>query len=364
MSSAVYAALTDPSEFGACVRPQPIEPALPAPPADLHAALLAAVGECGDAVFCLSGGLDSSLLLALALEAGLEPRAATLVFNQPDAETERARLVARALGVPLAEITVRASELPAALEPAIRAARTVVYNGRAVAKYLFWQKLGATAAVSGVGADEVFIGQPAKLACNPGETPPFVQRRRAECIEGAMVLREPAVVAEPACPGDCLRWAQQLLWRVETLPGTIAVECDTAAGAGVRVLLPYIEESVRAWADARPVHELCQGELGKLPLRQLAESRLPAEVLQAPKLPVLAQPEPGPAHAAWCAALAGVLTPERLAPLRPVQPAAVEDCLARYAETADCTLDRVLLKLSSLVVLRESYGEATWHASS
>lgn len=364
MSSAVYAALTDPSEFGACVRPEPIEPALPAPPADLHAVLLAAMGECGDAVFCLSGGLDSSLLLALALEAGLKPRAATLVFEQPDAETERARLVARTLGVPLSEITVRASELPAALEPAIRAARTVVYNGRAVAKFLFWQKLGAKAAVSGVGADEVFIGQPAKLACGVGETPPFLRRRRAECIEGAKVLRSTAVFAEPACPGDCLRWAQSLLWRVETLPGTFAVECDTAAGAGVRVLLPYIEASVRAWADARPVTDLCQGELGKLPLRQLAQSRLPAEVLQAPKQPVLTQPQPGPAHEAWCAALASVLTPERLAPLRVVEPAAVAECLARFAETADGTLDRVLLKLSSLVVLRKRYGEAAWHASS
>ncbi|MCC6463950.1 MAG: asparagine synthase [Planctomycetes bacterium] len=355
----VQAVLGDPAEFGACLRvPAPVWPAVPVPPS-LHGALLEAVRSSGADAVSLSGGLDSSLLLALACEAGLAVQAFAMVVDEPDEETARAREVARTCGVKLHEIRVSSGELVAALPLAVRAAGTLTYSTRVAAKFRFWQRCaeaGARCVLSGVGADEVFLGEPAKLLAPAGDAPPFIARRLPECVLGASWLGRQANASptlKAADPAARLREAQRLLLSLELPFSTLPVECGTAAAAGLRVTLPFLAAPVRAWADAQPAGVLADGELGKLPLRALARTRLPQSVCSAPKVPVLRGASNHGAVAAELSTMLGDWPAQVLGTAPAAHVAAALQALQQGTADQPALLERCLLKLCSVVVGRE-----------
>lgn len=113
--------------------------------------------------FQLSGGLDSTAVLALAKEAGVErPAAFTLAFDDP-AYDERAIAseTCTLLDAPLTIVDASDDNLLDVLPRAIVQGEGLAINAHIAAKYLLAQAIagaGFKVALSGEGADEVFAG--------------------------------------------------------------------------------------------------------------------------------------------------------------------------------------------------------------
>lgn len=107
----------------------------------------------------LSGGLDSSVVTALATASG-PVRTFTLTFSEKEyAEGEKARRVAAHFGTAHTEITVAQADVLAALPQALRAMDQPTVDGVNtffVARAT--KQAGVTVALSGIGGDEVFAG--------------------------------------------------------------------------------------------------------------------------------------------------------------------------------------------------------------
>ncbi|CAM2010991.1 asparagine synthase (glutamine-hydrolyzing) [Acanthopleuribacter pedis] len=112
----------------------------------------------------LSGGLDSSTILALAAEAGEAPACFTVSFEEQDYDEEQlADRSANHFGAPLHRIHLSNADLLDHLEAAVIATEGVAVNGHLPAKYLLNQRIraaGFKVALSGEGADEVLLGYP------------------------------------------------------------------------------------------------------------------------------------------------------------------------------------------------------------
>jgi asparagine synthase (glutamine-hydrolysing) len=312
---------------------------------ELRALLDAAVRRCvqGDALACnLSGGLDSSVIAALAARAGAAVTAYTMVDDfVDDGEAERARAMARRVGARHVELRVRDAELPGHAEAAIRAGGVPIVNGRAVASWLFYRGIagdlasashGAPRAVAtGVGADEVFCGDPARLDPGPGGVPPWLARLHDEGWPGA-----PARVSSI---DDSERAFLDLVFPALTLP----METRMAAAHGVDVRFPYLDPALRAALSPLPVAVRAPRGEGKAILRAIAADLVPDEIRLARKLPRYAPAGGGSpaARAAWRAFY------ERWVPARH------RALLARWgAGDPPEALDRRLLRLASEEILR------------
>ncbi len=116
----------------------------------------------------LSGGIDSSAVVALMREAGHQPRTFSIGFDESAFdESSHAALVARAFDAEHTHVQLRAGDLlkqlPAALEaldqPSGDGINSFVVSGAVRAR-------GITVALSGLGGDELFAGYPsfARLA--------------------------------------------------------------------------------------------------------------------------------------------------------------------------------------------------------
>lgn len=363
MQRALASALCDPADYG---REPAHAPALPEPPpagpleAHLRAAVRRAFAESAD--LSLSGGLDSSLLLALAVAEGFSPVCWTVVRNDDtgDPEPREAAALAASLGSGCYGVNLADEELPEHFADAVRAAGVPIYNAAGVRWYLFHRRVaksGATKLVSGVGADEIFMGEPAKWARLE-----FLHERQPECELARNwllpSLRRHAAFALPQVEGT--RAAQALRLRTELPNSTLPVRANTAQAAGMELRLPYLDLHVRGWAALQPETALL-AEGGKAPLRALARQHLPAELPARPKRPGMAGlRRSAAAHEAWTGALRSLLAPHRLEPLFALDPRRVLETIEKYWREPDPVQDRALLKLASLVVLVE---QGSWPAS-
>ena len=110
---------------------------------------------------CLSGGLDSSLIAALLVKAGLNVRAYTLDF--PDvtfSETPYAETVANYLDIPLIKIPITAKTVKKAIPDTVKALDIPFGDSVTVPFYLLYQRAKKDVSVlfNGENGDQLFAG--------------------------------------------------------------------------------------------------------------------------------------------------------------------------------------------------------------
>ena len=108
----------------------------------------------------LSGGIDSSALVAILNRNGLRPGTFSIVFREADySEANYSRAVAKYFHTDHHEITVSQADLFAAIDPAIHAMDQPTIDG--INTYFISEKTraaGVKVALSGLGGDEIFAG--------------------------------------------------------------------------------------------------------------------------------------------------------------------------------------------------------------
>jgi asparagine synthase (glutamine-hydrolysing) len=304
----------------------------------------------------LSGGVDSAALCALAARAAPgHIRAWSMDVHFADAvERRNARTVAGAAGVELVDVPVPDAQLPDLLEPAVLSNETAILNARAVASFAFYaeaRRQGASVMLSGAGADEVLLGNPAALS-----------GARARVEEDRRLAREvlrPSPVDNLGTmpwdhgPSEELRHAAWVLRELVLPP-----ELRGARAHGITVRTPYLEPGFADVALSLPEAVLVREDTGKWLFRHAVRSLVADEVRLARKTPRYAHTAlSSPVRERWLELYRAWLAPSRLEPLEVIDPGAALALLERYARLSPDSpeasgLDRLLMRLVSLAMLQ------------
>ncbi len=252
----------------------------------------------------LSGGLDSSLLVALLAEAGVNDlRTFSVGFeDQPEergSEFEYSDQVVQRYGTRHHKYTVPNGDILDRLPEAIRAMAEPMVGQDAVAFYLLAERVSQEVKVvqSGQGADEVFGGYfwyPQMQAETGADLERFrkhyFDRSHAEFLETVTERyhgedhTSAIVAALLAAPG-----ADTFLDRVLRMDVTTLIVDDPVKRVdnmtmawGLEARVPFLDHHVVELAAQMPV-ELKLKEGGKYPLKAIARGRLPDAVIDRPK---------------------------------------------------------------------------------
>ncbi|MEH0939054.1 N-acetylglutaminylglutamine amidotransferase [Micromonospora psammae] len=254
----------------------------------------------------LSGGLDSSMIVALLAEAGQEHlRTFSIGFDSRGGESgdefHYSDLVARAYDTDHQRIQLADDDLVPAVRRTIEAMTEPMGSHDVVAFHLLSEQVArhVKVAQSGQGADEVFAGygyhQPLTRVPRDGAADAFAgaffDRDHAELnrvVGPAYVMDSDAsrdlVAADLAAPGADT--ALDAVLRLDThlmLPDDPVKRVDSMSMAwGLEVRTPFLDQDLVTLAAAcPPEHKVAQG--GKGVLKEVARQVLPAEVIDRPK---------------------------------------------------------------------------------
>jgi asparagine synthase (glutamine-hydrolysing) len=254
----------------------------------------------------LSGGLDSSLIVALLAEAGQRDLATFSVgFEAAGGESGDefyySDIIADHFGTDHHQIRVPGQRLLPAVDAAIAAMSEPMVSHDCVAFYLLSQEVSrhVTVVQSGQGADEVFAGY--------SWYPPLAAVPRADAVDaylGVFADRSHADLAEMVEPSHLIEadasrhlvaahfavpGAETTLDAALRLDSTIMLVDDPVKrvdnmtmAAGLEARTPFLDhELVELAAACPPEHKLASG--GKGVLKDLSRELLPAEVIDRPK---------------------------------------------------------------------------------
>jgi asparagine synthase (glutamine-hydrolysing) len=299
----------------------------------LREAVARRLGQSREVGVYLSGGLDSSLVAALLVEAGAAPHLFTLDFGPPhDAELPLARAVAAHLKRPLHVVSARPADVRAALEGTARALPQPFGDGVTVPLYL----LGAAArrhvaeVWNGEGGDQIFGGwanKPMIAALLYGDTseareiaeyretyhrfdkledrlytPALRQATAAARVDAADWIRpaldretHPTLLHRLRAANLALKGAQNIAPRMVAL----------AACHGLQVRAPFFDRALAEWSFTLSPDLLLAGACEKYLLKSVAaDGYLPPEIVWREKRGM------GVPTADWCLERGGPLRRE------------------------------------------------------
>lgn len=256
----------------------------------------------------LSGGLDSSIVAALLVRAGVRVHLFSLDFGVPwDEELAQARALAEHLGRPLHAVRARPRDVARALEPAARALHQPFGDPVTVPLYLLGQAARDRVGVvfNGEGGDQLFGGwatKPMIAAETYGgqeydrEAAYLATYHRFHGREHRLLTPEARAAVGTADAGAFLRPAlgaphlPSLLHRLRAanlrLKGAqnIAPRMTQLAQAhGLAVRAPFFDLALAEWTFTLPPDAFLRGATEKHLLKRAAEGLLPAEVIDRPK---------------------------------------------------------------------------------
>ncbi len=250
----------------------------------------------------LSGGLDSSLVVALLAEAGQDLRTFSIGFpGEGGDEFRYSDAVAQKFGTTHQQLRVDANELVSGVGEAVAAMTEPMGNHDVTAFFLLSREVSRHVKVvqSGQGADEVFAGyryhQPAAAAprARAGAVfaDAFADRSHREMADVLLPgwccdrdVSAELVDAHVAAPGA--ETALDAVLRLDThllMPDDPVKRVDSMAMAsGVEARVPFLDQDLVTLAAACPP-QLKAGQGGKAILKDVARQLLPAEVIDRPK---------------------------------------------------------------------------------
>jgi len=295
----------------------------------------------------LSGGLDSSSVLAIANDVADKPLPAFCIGFGGTAydEQENAKATARFLHSDLHVVDVSPKQLLEALPDSVAAAEGLAINAHLPAKYLLHAAIGSRGfkvVLTGEGADELLLGYPhlrsdwqhshvngrselpagfdylrgvmladgetldlTPIKCRLGFVPTWVAAKAATGFKLRSLMRSDVCeaydarhfienVADVLCDADAEEdvhrsatgWSRLCL--ANYILRTLGDGCEMAHGVEGRV--PFLDTEVSAIAHRFDPGSLWTKDLEKIPLRRAMKERLPQEVLQRQKRPLLAPP--------------------------------------------------------------------------
>jgi len=279
----------------------------------------------------LSGGIDSSLVSALMVEAGGRVKTYSIAFENPAYdESAHALAMAQHLGTEHhqevcseARMLEIVDQLPDFLDEPFA-------DSSAIPTYLVsrFAREQVTVALTGDGGDEVFFGYPRYLAMAQGGAPsswPLWLRQAAAGVASLVPHRKIRRAAEIIRSPEPDEYARFVVWwpraQVEQMTGTAVVEAPAYARgiAGLRTVdrrlrppvldmetylpddilfkvdrmsmavslesrCPLLDTRVVEFGLSLPPEMLFQGGTGKLMLRTLLRKRVPAHLFERPKM--------------------------------------------------------------------------------